>query len=329
MSPVLIAFILFLTLSAAFLFSGMETGMLAINPLILHRKAREGKRSAQKLLYYLKKPEMFLWTNLVGGTTANFISACILTKITHQHFWKNNPELFIGCLILCMIGLFALVDLLPKIIFHRKPIFFCSVTLPFFRVAYVLLYPLISAAIKLVAMIFWHSKEPYYQRMLSNRAELRRLMENSDPDITAEERFMISNVMDFFDKTVRDLLIAMENVNCLPAATTLAEAKAFSCKNNSTHIPICEFNSKGKRHTLGILSIKMALLLDESKNECPVTDFIQPPVTVGSDLHLKEALRKLQKTGQRMAVVIDGNGTELGIITLRDVLGAVFGQTNL
>lgn len=47
------------------------------------------------------------------------------------------------------------------------------------------------------------------------------------------------------------------------------------------------------------------------------------------ELHLKEALKKLQKTGQRMAVVIDENGTELGIITLRNVLGAVFGKSNL
>ena len=329
MSPILTSFILFLTLSAAFLFSGMEAGMVAINPLILHRKAREGKRSAQKLLHYLKKPEMFLWTNLVGGTTSNFLSVCILTKIAHYHFWESNLLFFAACLILSMIGLYFLADLLPKIIFRRKPIFFCTITLPFFRVAYILLYPLISAAIKLVTIIFWHSKEPYYQRMLSNRAELRRLMENSDPDITTEERLMISHVMDFFDKTVRDLLIPMEKVKCLPFTTTLAEAKDFASKNTPIHIPIYQVNSKGKQHILGILSIKMAILLDESKSECPVTDFIQPPVTMSPALHLKEALKKLQKTGQRMAVVIDENGTELGIITLRDVLGAVFGKSNL
>lgn len=326
MSPLLTAFILFITVSSAFLFSGMEAGMLALNPLRLHRNARMGKKSAMKLLRYLENPEMFLWINLIGGTTAHFISVCILTLTFYQYAQPYFLLMILGSL----VGLYVVGDLVPKMIFRRKPQFFCALGLPFFRVFYLAMYPLVKAAVWIVSMLFWKRHHASYEkRLLSNRVELRRLMKNSDPDITREERLMIEHVMDFFDMTLKDMVIPMSKVKSISSNAKLAEAIELSKESTFTRLPVYQVVAGGERQTLGILSMKKVLYIEDLDEERAITDFINPPIRFRPEVHLRDALEKMQKTGQRMAIVLDNEGRELGIVTLQDILGGIFGKLNL
>ena len=49
----------------------------------------------------------------------------------------------------------------------------------------------------------------------------------------------------------------------------------------------------------------------------------------GEDVRLEEALRRMQRTRQRMAVVIGFDGRDLGIVSLRDILKSIFGEVTL
>jgi CBS domain containing-hemolysin-like protein len=41
------------------------------------------------------------------------------------------------------------------------------------------------------------------------------------------------------------------------------------------------------------------------------------------------ALRRMQRSGQRLAVVLGRDRREIGIVTLQDILKLVFGEVNL
>lgn len=328
MTPILTAFTLFVTISAAFLFSGMEAGMLALNPLKLHRSARMGKKSSLRLLKYLENPEMFLWTSLIGGTTSNFISVCVITLTACQ--WVDHIAYFLMVLLIGLIGLYVLGDLIPKTLFRKKPLQCCSIGLPIFRVAYITLYPLIKVTIFTVSVLFWkRSNVSYDKRILANRVELRKMMKNYDPDITREERSMIEGVMDFFDMTVKDLLVPMDKVKQLPNHATMKDARELCKKSGFTRIPVYQVYPHGLRRTLGILSMKRVLYLDDVDDEKAVVDLIILPIFLRPDMHLRDALSKMQWSGQRMAIVLDNDGMEMGIVTLQDILVAIFGKLNL
>ncbi len=326
LTPTLTTFFLFLSVMAAFLFSGMEAGMLALNPLKLHRSARIGNKSAQTLLRYLENPEMFLWVNLIGGTAANFFSVYIL-MVT---FYRYPKPYFLLIILVCLVALYFVGDLIPKTIFRKKPQLFCSLGLPVFRVAYVLLYPLVKCLILAASFLFWKRRNMSYGgQILSNRAELRRLMRNSDPDITQEERFMIEHVMDFFDMTLKEMYIPMPKVKGVPTHYTLAQAIQTSRETGFTRLPVYQVYVGGEHRTVGILSMKTIIYQEDVDDVKRVTDFINPPLFFHPDFHLHEALSKMQKSGQRMAIIMDNEGKELGIVTLQDILGAIFGKLNL
>lgn len=46
-------------------------------------------------------------------------------------------------------------------------------------------------------------------------------------------------------------------------------------------------------------------------------------------MRLEDALRTLQRARQRLAVVLDGSRREIGVVTLNDVLRAMFGEVGV
>jgi CBS domain containing-hemolysin-like protein len=46
-------------------------------------------------------------------------------------------------------------------------------------------------------------------------------------------------------------------------------------------------------------------------------------------VRLEIALRRMQRAGQRMAIVLAHDGSEVGIVTLEDILKLMFGEVKL
>src|SRR5271169_236544 len=125
-------FVLVLCLLLAFLLSGMESGVFALNRLRVRRLARAGKKSARLLNGFLEKPERFLWTILVGNTLANFfILGWFLVKL-HEWF-LGQRDLIITLFAVIVFLFYAFFDLLPKMLFRAHPNSLCLSAARIFR----------------------------------------------------------------------------------------------------------------------------------------------------------------------------------------------------
>jgi len=60
-----------------------------------------------------------------------------------------------------------------------------------------------------------------------------------------------------------------------------------------------------------------------------VSDLIGPALFMEEDLRLDVALERLQRGGQRLAVVLGRDGQEVGIVSLADILKTIFGEVKL
>jgi CBS domain containing-hemolysin-like protein len=60
-----------------------------------------------------------------------------------------------------------------------------------------------------------------------------------------------------------------------------------------------------------------------------VGDHLTGVMRLPSELSADEALRKMQASGQRVALVVKADQKELGWVNLRDILKTVFGEVNL
>ena len=60
-----------------------------------------------------------------------------------------------------------------------------------------------------------------------------------------------------------------------------------------------------------------------------VGDYVKPAIYLEEDLRLEVALRRMQRSGQRLAIVLGLDRRETGIISLQDVLKMIFGEVSL
>ncbi len=80
---------------------------------------------------------------------------------------------------------------------------------------------------------------------------------------------------------------------------------------------------------VGVISIKPLLYSNTIDPKKIVGDFLKPASYLGEDTRLEEALRSMQRSGQRQAIVLGRNGREVGVICLQDILRFIFGEVNL
>ena len=103
---------------------------------------RAGKPSARLLHGYLENPEKFLWTILVGNTVANFVALCLIVAGLHQRL-SAHPAWFVLAFLVIVFLLYAVSDLLPKMLFRIFPNRLCLMLVQPFRFIHLGLSPLV------------------------------------------------------------------------------------------------------------------------------------------------------------------------------------------
>ena len=58
-------------------------------------------------------------------------------------------------------------------------------------------------------------------------------------------------------------------------------------------------------------------------------DYVKPALFLDEDLRLEVALRRMQRSGQRLAIVLGRDRREIGIVSLQDMLKVIFGEVSL
>src|ERR1700689_3927316 len=117
---ILIVLVVLGCVALSFLFSGMETGVLALNRFRIRQRMRTGDGRAAVLHGFLENPENFLWTILVGNTVVNFIIFSL--GAIQLYFWMGNRPVWWALVFLVAVFVFYIVcELAPKSLFQRYP----------------------------------------------------------------------------------------------------------------------------------------------------------------------------------------------------------------
>ena len=139
---------------------------------------------------------------------------------------------------------------------------------------------------------------------------------------------MINRVLDLQTLTVRQTMKPLEQAVAITAQTPVSAALALFREKKLARIPVWEHRDRQPR-VVGMLALNTLLFqpaLDPAK---PVGEFVKPALYLDEDLRLEVALRRLQRSGQRLAIVLGRDRREIGILSLQDVLKAVFGEVSL
>ena len=320
--------LLALCLLLAFLLSGMEAGVFALNRLRVRRLARAGKPSAKLLHGFLEKPENFLWTILVGNTLANFmVLGWTLLKLREALL---EHHLWIAVAFAAAVFLFyALFDLLPKMFFRAHPNQLCLAAAPVFRLVHFVLSPLVAmvevfsrAALRLTG------GQAFTGRLFGSREEMRSVMQESAQVLTSDERAMINRVLDLQNFTVRQVAKPLAEVVTVETQMPLGDAFQLARERRLWRLPVRETRD-GQPRIAGLLALGPLLFRDDLDLQKPAAARMTPALFVNENMRLEVAFRLMQRAGHRLAIVLARDGAETGVVSLEDILKVMFGEMKL
>lgn len=317
-----------LFLAVSFLLSGMEAGVFALSRLRIRQQMRVGRPSARVLHGFLENPENFLWTIFVGNTLANFAVFGWLFAALHQHLaaWRWG---FAAVFIALVCVFYTFFDLLPKMLFRAYPNRLCLACAPVFRFIHFGLRPLVAGVEACSrTLLRWTGGRTFTGRLFGNREELRMVMQESAHAFTSEERAMINRVLEMSNLTVRQIARPLADSDTVTAESPLAATLALARERGGTHLPVWQTRD-GQPRVAGLISVDQVLYGGPPDPAQPVGRFLESALFVNEHERLETALRRMQRAGRQLAVVLGRDGMETGIVSMEDILKTIFGEVKL
>ena len=148
-------------------------------------------------------------------------------------------------------------------------------------------------------------------------------MEDSDDGLSDGERTMISQVLRLSERTLGQAAIPL-NLSVTASADSPISSIIALCKvHRIARVPIWIFGG-GQRKVVGIVTLKTSLYKEDVDSNKLAIEYMQPALFLPADLKVEAALKRMQRSGQWLAIVTSESQKEAGIVSLQDILNVVF-----
>ena len=159
-------------------------------------------------------------------------------------------------------------------------------------------------------------------------AEVEALVEEGERTglFGREPAEMIRNVLEFADRTARDVMIPRNKVEALDVSMSLDDALAFVSNSGHSRYPVYREQID---NVVGLLYAKdlFKLLEGGDKKQTTLREIIRQPANfVAESQPLSTLLKEMRGRRQHLAIVVDEFGGISGIVTLEDVLEEIVGD---
>ena len=219
---------------------------------------------------------------LLAATTPSFLGIFTITV---------GVPLFIG-----------LAYLVPRVVGRRWAEVLVARTMPFMDRLATLLSPFIP------------------RRDSSTRTTLAALLSGADSErlAGADEMAVVSGVLAFSDRPVRELMTPRTAIVAIPEGMPAAEVAHVLQQSGYSRYPVYRGSLDeviGVAHTLDLLT---------SQPDEPVR--VRPPLLVPGTMRAADLMLEMQRGGRHLAAVLDEFGGTAGLVTFEDLLNELVGE---
>ncbi len=138
------------------------------------------------------------------------------------------------------------------------------------------------------------------------------------------DRELIQSVVEFGDKTVREVMTPRPEIVAVPIDTTVEQFTELLRTKPYSRVPVYEGTID---HIKGIVFAHDVLqMTDVEARHRTVRELMKPVDFVPESKLVSALLREMQKEGQHMAIVIDEYGGTAGVVTIEDLVEEIVGE---
>jgi len=309
-------------LTVSFLCSLLEAALLSLTPRQVADLAQRNPRVGAIWHDFKTHIERPIAVILLVNTASHTIGATIAGAQFEEQFKDGSILAFSLVFTLVML---QFTEILPKSIGVR----FNSVLAPFIATPLAFLVRLLSPILYVVHLI----NRPFERRRPATAAApptmeeitviagLARLANVINPH---QER-IIQGAFRLSQQHVRDVMIPAQQVTFLSTGQKLMDAIITAHLDPHTRFPICEGGDCNR--VLGYVNFKeMIYHARTNPGDHSLMGIIRPVHFVVADGTVSDLLRAFVERHEHMAIVRDGDGKTLGLITLEDIVEELVGE---
>jgi len=300
-------------LTASFVLSGMESALLSISRVRLRHKVKEGNDKALHLENLLERRQQILISILILNTATNLAAFALLTRLTVDAFGQWG---YLAAFLLSLPVYLIWVELLPKSVFKNLSYNALLRFLPVLSLIDWFTRPFIFVLRTLLRFISGKSYQLNQNYARTSRDEFRMLTEILERDgvFRPGEKAMIHQVLDFQRLPISEIMLPLSRVTAVPLEMPITSILDLARETNFSQFPV--ISPKGD--LIGLIDVLELLSADVT--EGVARNYLRKLVhTSPADLAI-DVLRRLRRSGLRVAAVHNDKGRPLGIVSVDDMI---------
>jgi len=139
-----------------------------------------------------------------------------------------------------------------------------------------------------------------------------------------QDRDLIQSVMEFGEKTVREVMTPRPEIVAVPVTTTVEQFTELLKAKPYSRLPVSDGDID---HIVGIVFAHDVLqITDVEAGTRRVTELMRPAYYVPETQRVTTLLRQMQRDNVHMAIVIDEYGAVAGVVTIEDLVEEIVGE---
>lgn len=314
---------LVLSLALSAFFAAAETALVSLGPIDLQRLRESGDRRAAIIRKLKSQTSRMLATILIGQNLFNSAASALATAIATA--WIGKTWGIPAAVLFSTVALFVFGEMTPKAIGAASPVSIArAVAVP---VAFLMriLTPVVTLIVNLTTRALRLLGLPEKEPTLTEEEMKSVINLGADEGVIhGEERRLLHNVLEFGDKTVRDIMVPRTRVVALPVEAKFADVSKVLREHKFSRLPVYRSTLD---NVVGILHAKDLFdLTDEDERDFHLEKYVDPPYIVSEFKRAEDLFREMRRRRTHMAIVVDEFGGTAGIATIEDAIEALLGQ---
>ena len=315
--------VLFVLILLSGFFSSAETAIISVNKIKIRSMVEENVKNATLVAQLTDDSRKFLSTVLIGNNIVNISASALTTTFVAKVF--GNLYVGIGAGILTLLVL-VFGEVIPKTIasLHSESIALAYapillVVMKIFTPLVFLLNIISGGLLKLFGI------DPNINTSAITENELLTYVEVSHEEgiIENEEKEMITNVVDFGDSLVKDVMVPRVDMYTISDDISYDELLSAFEEDKYSRLPVYQENVD---NIIGIVYLKDVAFYKGDKNSFKLASILRPANFTYEFKKTSELLIEMRKSSLSMCIVLDEYGSAVGLITLEDLLEEIVGE---
>ena len=166
----------------------------------------------------------------------------------------------------------------------------------------------------------------WYEQVTSEELQLMIATERESTGLEEGERKLLKNVFEFRDDTAVEVMIPRTDIEFLSLTTTFAELLRTVAEKGYSGYPVIGDSLDDIRGIIHYKNLALSLAKGQVINDSAIEPWIEPVSFISESTSLHELLPLMQRSRQKMVIVLDEYGGTSGLITLHDLIAEIIGD---